>query len=387
MIRTIVQLAGWMTMLAAPVAAQCIFENGIVTGAGTGGFSGPAKFGTDVCVLGRTALVGAPQTPGPSHTPQGYSRVYRFQREGWTQVQQLPPKDALTGTAVACDGEHLAIGAPGITSGGAALYERSGGQWVFKQNVGVPGVSFGRAVAIDGNWFAGQAPFDSGGSTVYLYQQQSDGSWTFQDSITGPGSFGLNGIYGQSLALGRGVLFIGSPTEEEVEVHVRQGTQWTLAQTLTSSDPESCGYGRELAFDGTTLIVSERCTDVVRFYRRFSGTWLETDSVALPTTGTSNSTGLQVDIDGHRAVVGVNEPFEQGRAYVLRERHTGWTLETELCMSAPTGNDGAFGNAVSIDGDAVVVGHVGYQTDGAAFFFDLSTPDFWEPGPTAIPVK
>ena len=381
--RPILCVASWIALFAAPVAAQCQFEDDVVTGAGTGGFSGPAEFGTDVCVRGEIAIVGAPQTPGLSHTPLGYSRVYRRQAGGWMQIQQLAPIDALTGTSVDFDGKHLAVGAPGITSGGVSLFEHNGIEWVREQVVSVPGVGFGETVSIQGHWLAVQAPYGSSGSVVYLYRKLPSGIWTLSDSIGGPGG-GLAGFFGQGLAIGRGVLFIGSPTLGQVEVHYQQGTQWVPGQILTSFDPMACGFGWELAFHRGTLMVSEQCTDTVRFFEKIGGTWMETDSIGLPTTGSFSTTRIKVDLFDHAAVVGVTEPFEQGRVFLLRRNHAGWSLDTELCMSTPTGSDFTFGNAVSINRSHVVVGHRKYQTDGGAFFYSLSK-DFFEAGSTAPP--
>lgn len=379
-------LVGSMTLFAAPAAAQCQFEDDVVTGAGTGGFSGPALFGTDVRVRGEIAVVGAPQSPGTGSTPMGYSRVYRRQSGGWTMVQQLAPTDALTGTAVDFDGRHLVVGAPGITSGGVDIFEHNGTEWALEQQLSVPGEAFGKALAVQNDWLAVQAPGALFEPRVYLYQKLSNGNWVLSEFLKGAGGAGSFATFGQSLAIGRGVLFIANPRKGSgaVEIYQLQGDQWSFLQSLTSPDPSACDFGMELAFDRGTLVVSERCTDTVRFFEKIGGTWTQVDSFAVPTVGGSTTfptTGIRVDIFGPHTVVGVNEPGEQGRVFLLREDQTGWGLETELCMSAPTGSDSSFGNTVSITRSHVLVGHRSYQTDGGAFFYSLSSAAF-EPGIT-----
>jgi hypothetical protein len=95
-----------------------------------GGIGGELS-GSSVSISGDTAVMGAPAESS------GRGAAYVFFRDvgGWTLQQKLEASDGLAGdsfgTSVSVSGDHVAIGAPGRSSGRGAVYtfSRTAGVW------------------------------------------------------------------------------------------------------------------------------------------------------------------------------------------------------------------------------------------------------------------
>jgi hypothetical protein len=122
-----------------------------------------AGFGTALAMDGDTLAVGAPNPHYPSSSP---GAVWVYVRSGGTLVleQVLTPSTGLLGDqfgrSVALVGDRLVVGAPydddqGAQSGTAFVFERAAGVWtesaVLLADDGAPGDQFGRAVAVQGD--------------------------------------------------------------------------------------------------------------------------------------------------------------------------------------------------------------------------------------------
>ena len=71
---------------------------------------------------------------------------------------------------------------------------------------------FGSAVAIDGIHAAVSAPGRQGGGAVYLYRQDANGDWSWIDVIEPPGLKGMSVVdFGRCLELEDGILYVGAP--------------------------------------------------------------------------------------------------------------------------------------------------------------------------------
>ena len=93
--------------------------------------------------------------------------------------------------------------------------------------------------------------------------------------------------------------------------------------------------------------------------------------------------GIAVDVDGDRAAVGAYLDEGQGAVYVYERTGGAWTRTARLVGSTTAAGD-AFGNAVAVSGDVIVVGAPldddGGSNSGAAFVFerDPATGDWSE---------
>ncbi len=99
-------------------------------------------------------------TPGGDHLflgiilPDGDGVVKVFEKQSglWTEVQELSSGSEQDnfGAVVACDEEHLLIGADGVESKGIYFFQKKEGMWSFKKEYDTLGL--GRSVALQGNY-------------------------------------------------------------------------------------------------------------------------------------------------------------------------------------------------------------------------------------------
>ena len=111
------------------------------------------------------------------------------------------------------------------------------------------------------------------------------------------------------------------------------------------------------------------------FIKPATGGWASTSTAAKLTASEraeNDQFGFSVAVDGNTVVVGADQDdSNRGSAYVFTEPQGGWT-DTEgtdpLTAYDRSGND-RFGNFVAVDGDTVLVGAVGDDSDkGSAGF-------------------
>jgi FG-GAP repeat len=153
-------------------------------------------------------------------------------------------------------------------------------------------------------------------------------------------------------------------------------------------------FGNSVAIDGDWMVIGDQVDDygapptgAAYVYRRRGADWAE---VAKLTSGLADDAfGLSVDISGSTIVVGAwadheTGSFSKGATYVYG-RTPGteeWSLQAKLRAADGAFGD-AFGNAVAIHRDTIVVG--AYLADttvdlntGAAFVFERSAHGTWQ---------
>ncbi|TVR65045.1 MAG: choice-of-anchor B family protein [Gemmatimonadales bacterium] len=184
------------------------------------GLDGDDAFGSELALSGDVALVGAPAAAS------GAGAVHLFRRSGgeWVRVGGITLPDGQEndrfGTALALDGDHALIGAPGRGDGnGAAAIFRvhdDGAEMVAElQGAGLSGGDrFGSTVAfLHGLVFVG-APESAGAGAVFAFAEsgngwQQAGRWTPFDGVPRqgrrPGS-----AFGVDMAATDGAVWVGS---------------------------------------------------------------------------------------------------------------------------------------------------------------------------------
>ena len=227
---------------------------------------------------------------------------------------------------------------------------------------------FGHSVAVDGDTvLIGASGRDSGKGAVYVFTKpETDGGWTGNlDIDTGDAtkltaSDGANGDFlGASVAIDDGTAVIGAIGDDANEddgddtnnltnagsayVFIEGPSAWSQAAKLIATNREvddrgGSQFGISVALDGDTVVVGAYQDDYV-----------DPDDDSNITT-------------------------DSGAAYVFTKPATGWADNTETAKLTAsdrnTNND--FGSSVAIDGDTVVVGAEGKDSDkGAAYVFDI----------------
>ncbi|MEZ4702377.1 MAG: choice-of-anchor D domain-containing protein [Rhodothermales bacterium] len=204
--------------------------------------------------------------------------------------------------------------------------------------------------------------------------------------------------FGESVAIDAGYAIVGSWLDDNSQgkdagaayIYRQNGPRWDLDAQLLASDGEAGDqFGVSVAIDGDVAVVGARRDDnengpfagAAYVYLRGANGWEEEARLVAPEGAFDDRFGSAVDVSGDRVVVGA-PGFDQqrGAAYVFRRGSGGWAFEGRL--EAVDGQEGdAFGEAVAIDGDYVVVGADAHDTDGlvdagAAYIFSY-TGSLW----------
>ncbi|MEM8485969.1 MAG: choice-of-anchor D domain-containing protein [Bacteroidota bacterium] len=312
------------------------------------------QFGIAVAINGDVAFVGAHRDDNVNGAFAGAVYIYERSGETWTQREKIVAGDGAFddrfGGAVASSGDRLLVGAIGVNEGrgGAYVYHRAGGDWLFVNRVtiadGMPGDAFGGAVAIEAEAaIVGAATRDGGGITDAgaAYALAFNGVRWIQQQELIAASPGLDGIFGKAVAITGDQLLIGAP-EEDVD------------------GIENAGAAYVFQFDGTT--------------------WTQQAKLGALNAEAGDAFGFSVAIDGTYAIAGArwdlnNQGRKSGAAYVFVERNGAW--ESEARLLAGDGDVGdQFGNAVAVSNEQVMVGarwddnEVG-QDAGAAYIFPI----------------
>lgn len=326
-------------------------------------------FGYSVCLSGDVLVVGAPETDRGGFSQSG--SAYVFERLGglWTETQELvapaPTSGALFGTAVACDGDVVVVGAPGaavgalVAAGEAHVFRRSGATFVHEARLvasdAAPSDQLGASVAASGARVAVGAPLadHSGGSeagAVYLFSFLAS-AWTPEaklvSSAADPGD-----AFGASVALRGELLVAGAPNH---------------------SLPGRPGHGDALIFS------------------RSSGAWSEERRLGPLAGGTYQGFGRSVAASAELVVVGAPDTdlganLDVGGLDVFARSATGWELHAALLGAAAESLD-RIGASVAADDDLVVGGApgdavLGERSAGSARPFRCNLPPECSAGPT-----
>src|ERR1051325_8541286 len=231
------------------------------------------SFGDSVAMDGDTLVVGASQKD-VAHQDAGAAYVYVHDDSGWVLQQQLLDNQTdgfLFGSAVGISGDTLVVGCPynytgDVALGGAAfIYVRNGGQWSLQQIVASPtaydGDGFGRALSLCGDTLVVGAPpdmswFSSGAAYVFVRQGTT---WTLQQTLVGDDS-AAGALLGTAVALGTNFVAVGAigdgPAPGAAYLFARSGSVWTQLQKLTASDAAlDDGFGLSLGLSRDSLVV------------------------------------------------------------------------------------------------------------------------------------
>jgi len=305
------------------------------------------------------------------------------------------------GSAVALRGDRAVVGAPitslgpsAILAGRAFLVRRTQEGWVVEQEL-FPDSSpsfgrFGASVALDatGDTVLVGQPGGLGvqgtySGTVWVFTNSSSG-YTVAGRLVAPDAttsgFGVSlALKGDTLVVGtvRGPGALTDGTGAGV-VHVRSGTSWPRRQILQSGVNQD-GFGAALAMDPTgnwLAIGAPRHLGgrgAVYVYQRTVDTWSMSANFTVPGGDPSDAFGTAVAVNEDAVLVGApgatnlvdTVRINSGLAYLYHRTGTSWTSRT----LAPAGGDARpeamFGAAVAIAPNAVAVAAPGQARPGS----------------------
>jgi hypothetical protein len=158
-------------------------------------------------------------------------------------------------------------------------------------------------------------------------------------------------------------------------VFTRTGSVWTERQKLLGDRTKDTAFGWSVSLSADTAVVGTRpgstlCSAYV--FVRDEGTWTQQQELMPSDDEIVDAFGWSVSVSGDIAVIGAPYATVDGRAsgsvYVFVRIGTTWTNEQELTRGEGEGGD-AFGYAVSVQGETIVVGAPGRN---AAYIFTRS---------------
>ncbi len=359
------------------------------------------QFGTDVAVDGDTIVVGAVGEDSNATGVNGNQAdnsastsgaAYVFTRTGGVWSQQAYLKASNTGAggdqfgvAVAVEGDTVVVGAnledsnatgvngdqannSAANSGAAYVFTRTGGVWsqqayLKASNTGADD-RFGYDVAVDGDTMVVGANLEDSNAT------------------------GVNGGQANNSASASGAAY----------VFTRTGGVWSQQAYLKASNTGADDYfGWAVAVDGDTIVVGAYQEDssatgvngdqvnnlaaqsgAVYVFTRTGGVWSQQAYLKASNTGAGDQFGRAIAVDGDTIVArayqedssatGVNgdqtnnSASNSGAAYVFTRTGGVWSQQAYLKASNTEASD-QFSSAVAVDGDTIVVGAVGEDSN------------------------
>lgn len=189
---------------------------------------------------------------------------------------------------------------------------------------------------------------------------------------------GASGELGASLAISGDTIVVGAPdsyggfgTSGTTYVYVQPAGGWSsmgpTAQLLKTEYEE---YGGSVAIDGDTIVVGAPTSlgtgfpGAVFVFVKPTGGWITMSPTAtLTDSGGLDAFGTAVAIEGNTIVVGapganIGSNTEQGAAYVFVKPEGGWTNMTETAKLTDSNGftQQLFGNSVAINNTTIVAG-------------------------------
>ena len=310
------------------------------------------------------------------------------------------------GVSVAIDGDTALVGSPWRYPevDAAFVYRRQNGIWSQEATLtapgGVPGDTFGFAVALEGDTAVVGAPdvaLDYGiPGAAYVFRRVS-GSWSAVATLTADVPEDLDG-FGHSVALRGDTVLVGAPGLRDhgaAFVFRATGAGWTREATLTASRPTE-QFGFSVALDGDTALIGAPLFNsdptpargAAYVFTRAGTTWTERTALTARTGVERGIYGYDVALDGGTALVGECGYWSglDGAAYAYEGAGGVWRLRSTL---SPSGRDETFAYSVALDGGLALVGAPhhstpGRVTDGAAYVYSRWGAK-WEPRGLVVP--
>jgi hypothetical protein len=344
--------------------------------------------GISLGLSGDTLVAGAPA--GMGYGPStGLARVFVRTSTGWSQQATLIAPDGVAndgfGTAVAIDGDTIAVGAPrrigdeGMSWAGAVyMFTRSNSIWNLQATL-IPNdrISggyqdfFGRALAIEGNTLV-VASDKIGNGAAYVFTR-AGAVWSQQAKLRADDGT-LYSDFGESIAISQGTVLIGAPSHSAAYVFEQGANGWVQRQKLVSGTSPADSlrrFGQAVAIKGDTLAIgatrwnSDSPPAAAYVFTRANGSWTLRATLDSAADLEAISFGAALALDSGTLVVGApyrhldpDAPYwigGPGAAHIFQGSGDTWTY-TALLSGDQLQPIGQYGAAVLASGDQIVVG-------------------------------
>jgi hypothetical protein len=308
-------------------------------------------FGVSVDIWGSYIIVGG----NGYGTSNGAAYIYHRTGNTWPLEQLLGPADSQAnaefGRSVSISGSYAVVGAPFHDVGGnqnqgkAYVFERTANVWNESQSFSSGGDAsdyFGSAVAIDGDYVAIGAPnFDSNNlsnsGSVAIYSRANFLSpFTLQTALTASDvtigdNFGVSvEIDDNNIIIGT---FPGNISRGRAYIFTRFSTSWIQTALLLPSDPDDENwFGYSVDISGNYAVVGAMRADfpnlldrgkVYVYGKNSSTTWVQQARLSASDSEAADQLGSDVAISGEDIIAGAwqanpNSNANKGRVYFYK---------------------------------------------------------------------
>lgn len=167
--------------------------------------------------------------------------------------------------------------------------------------------------------------------------------------------------FGAAVAASGDAVVVGGGADRVV-IFRRAADAWARETEIEAPSGSVGEFGKSVAIDGDTVIVGALRAAYVYAYD--GSVWNQEDT--LTAANNDDAFGVAVGVAGDTAVVGSSSDSSKipssGAAFVFVQNGAQWT-EQDVLKASNAGNGDSFGSSVAIDGDLIVVGARGEDSD------------------------
>jgi hypothetical protein len=235
------------------------------------------------------------------------------------------------------------------------------------------GEQFGGAVAISKTTMVVGDPWygdDDEGRAYVFYFNKGLGKFEEQHVLL-PGE--ATTYFGGFVAVDDDTIVVGAPDSNAAYVFVKDATgKWPLQQKLTAN------FGQSVAVDGDRIVVGARSakalTGIAYVFERSDSSWNQTQILTPSDDPVDAFFGASVELEGDTIVVGANgRNSNMGAVYVFWLNDANTWEETKILQASDGTSDLFFGTSVALTGSNIAVGAY-----GANKAYVYTGPDFQE---------
>jgi hypothetical protein len=263
-----------------------------------------------------------------------------------------------------------------VVDGAIATYPLMVNAWLQQQKLTANDAAandyFGYGVALDGDTAVIGAPQDDDQGAVTIFVHDGTG-WGQQAKLTADDA-AAGDYFGWTVALAGDTAVIGAPRyytdvngSGAAYVFARNGSGWSQQAKLTADDAAAGdNFGWTVALDGDTAVIGASQYDndgnengSAYVFVRSDTSWSQQAKLTAGDAAAGDNFGWTVALNGETAVIGAPQDDDDGNgsgsAYVFTRNGTSWNQQAKLTANDAAAGD-AFGFAVALDNDTVVVG-------------------------------
>lgn len=354
-------------------------------------------FGNSISLFGNYMLIGAPHNR-VNDIKSGSAYLFAYNNRSWKLIQKIFPDDAgledYFGASVSMSDSRLLIGSPRSNgnqpfSGSAYIFEYDENNWIQSQKLtafdGISFDEFGYSVSLAGNRALIGSPsdddFGSISGSAHIFEFNGD-SWIQTQKII-PEDGGAGDQFGKSVSLNNSQLMIGSPGEHAAYIFNYFDETWI--QNVKLSGSYGSGFGSSLSLSDNRALIGSSLDYVngiksgsAYIYDLVGGIWIESHNISSSGASDGDAFGYAVSLKDDRIVIGSpnddNNDENSGAAYLFEFDGTNW-IETQKIIVKENNYYDSLGSAVSLSSHHVSLGAL-YDDDhgtnsGSAYVYKL----------------